>query len=75
MSATGSSEAGRTAAARRRIGRLRRKPFVRRLLVRVRHLLGHSVFSSLTRRIVFLNLVALIVLVSGILYLNQFRAG
>ncbi|WP_244488188.1 sensor histidine kinase [Aureimonas sp. Leaf454] len=41
----------------------------------MRWLLGHSIFSSLTRRIVFLNLVALIVLVSGILYLNQFRAG
>nr|WP_246232759.1 sensor histidine kinase [Aurantimonas aggregata] len=41
----------------------------------MRWALGHTIFSSLTRRIVFLNLVALIVLVSGILYLNQFRAG
>ncbi|WP_185984030.1 sensor histidine kinase [Aureimonas mangrovi] len=48
---------------------------LRRLVLRGRWLLGHSIFSSLTRRIVFLNLVALIVLVSGILYLNQFRAG
>ena len=32
-------------------------------------------FSSLTRRIVFLNLSALAVLLSGILYLNQFREG
>ncbi len=32
-------------------------------------------FSSLTRRIVVLNLAALAALVSGILYLNQFRAG
>ncbi len=32
-------------------------------------------FSSLTRRIVILNLVALALLVIGILYLNQFRAG
>ncbi len=32
-------------------------------------------FSSITRRIVFLNLAALIILLSGILYLNQFRAG
>ncbi len=30
-------------------------------------------FSTLTQRIVFLNLAGLIVLVSGILYLNQFR--
>ncbi|MBH0237766.1 stimulus-sensing domain-containing protein [Methylobrevis albus] len=33
------------------------------------------VFSSLTRRILVLNLAALIAMVSGILYLNQFRAG
>jgi len=32
-------------------------------------------FSSLTRRIVSLNLVGLIALVAGILYLSQFRAG
>ncbi|KQT64351.1 MULTISPECIES: sensor histidine kinase [unclassified Aureimonas] len=82
MTATGEAEQRRDPAAerRRRMGaigraRLRRLPFVRRSLQRLRWLLGHSIFSSLTRRIVFLNLVALIVLVSGILYLNQFRAG
>jgi len=32
-------------------------------------------FSSLTRRIIILNLFGLAILVSGILYLNQFRAG
>ncbi|EJF91127.1 sensor histidine kinase [Bartonella tamiae] len=32
-------------------------------------------FSSLTRRIVILNLAALCVLVTGIMYLNQFRDG
>ena len=32
-------------------------------------------FSSLTRRIVFLNLAGLLALVVGILYLSQFRAG
>ena len=32
-------------------------------------------FTSLTRRIVILNLLGLAILVSGILYLNQFRAG
>jgi two-component system sensor histidine kinase ChvG len=37
--------------------------------------LGTAVFSSLTRRIVVLNMFALIALLSGILYLNQFRAG
>lgn len=37
--------------------------------------LQNYVFSSLTRRILYLNLAALVVLVSGILYLNQFREG
>jgi len=32
-------------------------------------------FSSLTRRIVFLNLAGLVALVIGVLYLSQFRAG
>jgi two-component system sensor histidine kinase ChvG len=32
-------------------------------------------FSSLTRRILFLNLAGLIALLSGVLYLSQFRAG
>jgi two-component system, OmpR family, sensor histidine kinase ChvG len=41
----------------------------------IRRLLGHYVFSSLTRRILVLNLAALAVLVTGILYLNQFREG
>jgi two-component system, OmpR family, sensor histidine kinase ChvG len=31
--------------------------------------------SSLTRRIVILNLAALVALVGGILYLNKFRSG
>lgn len=44
-------------------------------LVPIRNFLGHHVFSSLTRRILFLNLAALVVLVTGILYLNQFRDG
>lgn len=48
---------------------------VRNPVTLLRRLFGHILFSSLTRRILFLNLVALIVLVSGILYLNQFREG
>ena len=47
----------------------------RRLGMRAVRSVGPHLFSSLTRRIVVLNLAALIVLVSGILYLNQFRAG
>ena len=41
----------------------------------IRRLFGNAVFSSLTRRILFFNLAALLVLVGGILYLNQFREG
>jgi len=37
--------------------------------------LAHHFFSSLTRRILFLNLAGLAVLVAGILYLNTFRDG
>ena len=51
-----------SARARRRAGSSLRLPF------------RHG-FSSLTRRIVVLNLIGLAILVSGILYLNQFRAG
>ena len=47
----------------------------RRLQGGLSRFMGFHVFSSLTRRIVVLNLAALVVLVSGILYLNQFRAG
>jgi len=46
-----------------------------RLRIRLQRFLGHYIFSSLTRRILFLNLAALCVLVVGILYLNQFRDG
>ena len=41
----------------------------------IEHLPFRNGFSSLTRRIVVLNLIGLAILVSGILYLNQFRAG
>src|SRR5690606_15405500 len=41
----------------------------------VQRFFGRTVFSTLTRRIVALNLAGLLVLVGGILYLNQWRAG
>jgi len=41
--------------------------------VPIRRLLGHFMFSSLTRRILTLNLTAIGVLVIGVLYINQFR--
>jgi len=61
-----------------------RKPFPERLrswgvalrpLRRSLSSLGRAATSSLTRRIVILNLAGLMALVAGILYLNQFRAG
>jgi len=50
-------------------------PFWGRIVTPFRRFVGHHVFSSLTRRILVLNLAALCVLVVGILYLNQFRDG
>jgi two-component system sensor histidine kinase ChvG len=55
--------------------RLRRRSRFARAIIYLRRLLGHAVFSSLTRQILFFNLVALVVLVGGIMYLNQFREG
>lgn len=49
--------------------------WIGRLRIKTQRFLGHYIFSSLTRRILFLNLAALCVLVVGILYLNQFRDG
>lgn len=49
--------------------------FVSKVTVPMRRFLGHHIFSSLTRRILFLNLAGLAVLVTGILYLNTFRDG
>lgn len=64
----------------RRSGATRRPPrilpaFVSKITVPMRRFLGHHIFSSLTRRILFLNLAGLAVLVTGILYLNTFRDG
>jgi two-component system, OmpR family, sensor histidine kinase ChvG len=46
-----------------------------RLLRRAGTRLSGLVFSSLLRRILILNLAALVVLLTGILYMNQFREG
>src|SRR4051794_36561866 len=42
---------------------------------RIWHFVSRQSFSSLTRRIVLLNLAGLLALVTGVLYLSQFRAG
>ncbi|MBT1159128.1 sensor histidine kinase [Aminobacter anthyllidis] len=59
-------------ASRRPRGRLL---FLDRTRIRLSRLLGHYFFSSLTRRILFLNLAGLAVLVAGIFYLNAFRGA
>ncbi|MDX8534598.1 sensor histidine kinase [Mesorhizobium sp. VK25A] len=64
----------------RRVGAAKRPPrivpaFVSKFTVPMRRFLGHHIFSSLTRRILFLNMAGLAVLVTGILYLNTFRDG
>lgn len=61
----GQSQAGQTSA---RLGFAHPFTYLRRIF-------GGILFSSIARRILFLNLLALLVLVSGILYLNQFREG
>lgn len=63
---------GREAPARR-AGRWPRA--ARLVLLRLARPLGATAFSSLTRRIVLLNLFGLAALVAAVLYLNQFRAG
>jgi two-component system sensor histidine kinase ChvG len=65
-------ERTRPAAAAKRPSR---PSFVSKVTVPLRRFLGHYIFSSLTRRILFLNLAGLAVLVIGILYLNSFRDG
>lgn len=64
------------AAARggRRAWRVALKP-LGQVIVALRRFLDFTIFSSLTRRIIVLNLAGLMVLVVGILYLNQWRAG
>jgi len=61
----------------------RQRPLLRRLVIdpyrRISGIIGRfldfTIFSNLTRRIIVLNLAGLLVLVVGILYLNQWRAG
>lgn len=50
-------------------------PMLFRSRLKIKRLFRQLLFSSLTRRIVILNVAALAILVTGILYLNQFRDG
>ncbi|WP_430250728.1 stimulus-sensing domain-containing protein [Neorhizobium sp. DAR64860/K0K1] len=67
-------ETGTTRPASAGIRRASRR-FWSRPFTLIRRVFGHAVFSSLTRRILFFNIAATVVLVAGILYLNQFREG
>lgn len=58
-----------------RVRRLVNRRIRRRVLNKIGRVFGTYVLSSLTRRIIAINLVGLVALVIGILYLNQFRAG
>lgn len=71
---TADTEIDRTAAPPRSTTRAR-SWLLARAATSLRRFLGHYIFSSLTRRILVLNLAGLAVLVSGILYMNQFREG
>jgi two-component system sensor histidine kinase ChvG len=53
----------------------RRRGSIRGALARVLGLVPAHAFSSITRRIVILNLAGLVVLVTGILWLTQFQQG
>ncbi|WIY53009.1 sensor histidine kinase [Devosia sp. YIM 151766] len=69
---------GKPAGAPKPSGRTKRRLLLRpiaKLFRSVRRFIDFAIFSSLTRRIVVLNMAGLLVLVVGILYLNQWRAG
>ena len=65
-------DGGATASAPKKAGRL---AGVLGALRRARNFVAFKSFSSLRRRIVLLNLAGMVALVSGILYLSEFRAG
>ena len=58
-----------------RVARVYREDGLRGVIKRTWQFLVTQVFSSLTRRIVFLNVAGLFALLVGIFYLSQFRAG
>lgn len=64
-----------TGAAPSRLWRHHGLRQLRVILRRLRRTMQSFVFSSLSRRILTLNLAGLALLVTGILYLNQFREG
>jgi len=77
----GETEPHRGAASDENAGRTGRRGWrvllmpLFKLVDAIRRFVDFTIFSSLTRRIVVLNMAGLLVLVVGILYLNQWRAG
>ncbi len=67
--------AGETAASAHPARPIRPWSRLGRVMARAVRAVVNRSFSSLTRRIVLLNLVGLVALVSGILWLSQFRQG
>ncbi len=61
------------AAAASQKSKVLRLSYWKRIRLRVSRFLGRYIFTSLTQRIILLNMGALVVLLSGILFLNQFR--
>jgi len=49
--------------------------YIRRQTAQIKRFFEKYAFSSLSRRILFLNLIVILILSFGILYLNQFRTG
>ncbi len=64
---------GATSAPRRLLGAIWRG--LAATVLQLRRILAVTIFSSLARRIIVLNLAGLAVLVVGILFLNQWRTG
>ena len=73
--AAASACASRSPTLPRRIAQVYRERGLRGIAQRCWQFFVGQSFSSLTRRIVFLNVAGLLALVVGILYLSQFRAG
>lgn len=49
--------------------------FLRRMFVILRRYINRHGFSSLSRRLIVTNIIVLLILAIGVLYLNEFRAG
>ena len=67
--------AGRKSLHSNKNGGSERFALIQKASIKIVRFFRLHLLTSITRRIILLNLAALIILLSGILYLNQFRAG